>query len=671
MEIHFTSSHTLAQLKPSLDTYKVVYATCTNSHKLLLEHFAPGMFIRKRHNPRKNMVEHLLMTNQGQSNGDMLQADFNLADDFEFCKEQIGVTSKDKKLIDSVMIANKICRDSAKEVNYEKRENMLHQALGACPKHCPMAHYFLFQIEMMQYVKKQYNPAKKMKRNLCVEKHAKKAVVAGRALADLLRARNFCEGNLYSFEPTRNYVRALFNHGNYLLSVGKEQEAYDLYQECLANDIHDSLGARHRQLKAVLGGKKGINVARMSKLLDASFGEDQVRDDVFALWNYTRALHKFIEKGRCKKTIKLLEHAIGKNPHVPPLLLQWEIGITGDTNPMMQIGEMMEAIDYVPENRKHWKNTEGALLFLEEVYCDHDKAKVPPISKQARKVLSEATELYVGNEQSPHMAKLAIKKYTELLSIIEDNKESTEVTITTLKHIGYCSKSLRNNPEAIKYFTTAYSLCTMLTDKDLQKELLYQLAMCKEDSGDYEGALRHYKTVKDRFGMFSTLLEGVKRIEEKIGRSTGICSQADSSLNFQNADDFSEKARNLCSNVPRNTSTSVASTLERCSVCARSGIKLLDCGGCDSGDRERAKYCSKDCQRKDWKNLHKHICKSSKSRLEAGASVRVEGLEKKPELNGKIASIVSFVKEKSRFVIDLEGENLSLKPQNLVLVKVS
>ena len=77
---------------------------------------------------------------------------------------------------------------------------------------------------------------------------------------------------------------------------------------------------------------------------------------------------------------------------------------------------------------------------------------------------------------------------------------------------------------------------------------------------------------------------------------------------------------------------------------------------------------SKTCQKVNWKNVHEHVCKSSKFRLKAGSSVRLEGLKKKPEFNVKIATIVSFVKEKGRFVIDLEDEALSLKPQNLVLV---
>ena len=51
--------------------------------------------------------------------------------------------------------------------------------------------------------------------------------------------------------------------------------------------------------------------------------------------------------------------------------------------------------------------------------------------------------------------------------------------------------------------------------------------------------------------------------------------------------------------------------------------------------------------------------------------MRLDGHEGKTDYNGKVASVVSFLKEKERFVIDLAGEILSLKPQNLVLVDVS
>ena len=79
----------------------------------------------------------------------------------------------------------------------------------------------------------------------------------------------------------------------------------------------------------------------------------------------------------------------------------------------------------------------------------------------------------------------------------------------------------------------------------------------------------------------------------------------------------------------------------------------------------------------DSKSCQKHIGKISTStsknqekfRLEDGDSMRDEGLEKKHEINGKISTIVGFIKEKSRFDVDLEGENFSLKSQNLCLTE--
>ena len=117
-----------------------------------MEHFAPGIHVRTLYDPRIENVNHDLM--QNLSNDRILQADFNDSDDFEFCKEQIGISSHDKTLIDSVVFANKYSRDSAMEVDCEKRENMLQRALDVCPKNCPMSHYFLLEVDLMHHDKK-------------------------------------------------------------------------------------------------------------------------------------------------------------------------------------------------------------------------------------------------------------------------------------------------------------------------------------------------------------------------------------------------------------------------------------------------------------------------------------------------------------------------------------
>ena len=78
-----------------------------------------------------------------------------------------------------------------------------------------------------------------------------KAVTSGRALIQLLRGEEFAKGNFYNFVPTRNYIRACKIYASYLLHLGKNKEAYNKYQECLTNDIHVKLGARHGQLLAL------------------------------------------------------------------------------------------------------------------------------------------------------------------------------------------------------------------------------------------------------------------------------------------------------------------------------------------------------------------------------------------------------------------------------------
>ena len=93
-------------------------------------------------------------------------------------------------------------------------------------------------------------------------------------------------------------------------------------------------------------------------------------DDIFALWNYTRALHTFNKNGDGKKARKLLNLAIERNPFVPPLLLHWKSCFQTNDIALLPIGGEVEAFNYVLENRKHWNKV--ALQFLEKVFFLHD-----------------------------------------------------------------------------------------------------------------------------------------------------------------------------------------------------------------------------------------------------------------------------------------------------------
>lgn len=125
-------------------------------------------------------------------------------------------------------------------------------------------------------------------------------------------------------EPTRNYIRALYLFGSYRLAVGDLDEAYDVLQECLANDIDDRLGAWPKQPIAVLEINKGIYDKRLPGLLRAKFGIEQNIEDIFS-YGTTYVHSNHLLRKEVIKSKHLLNHAINKNPYVPLLLLRWEL----------------------------------------------------------------------------------------------------------------------------------------------------------------------------------------------------------------------------------------------------------------------------------------------------------------------------------------------------------
>jgi hypothetical protein len=78
-----------------------------------------------------------------------------------------------------------------------------------------------------------------------------------------------------------------------------------------------------------------------------------------------------------------------------------------------------------------------------------------------------------------------------------------------------------------------------------------------------------------------------------------------------------------------------------------------------------------------WKAHHKYVCTGSKNRLDVGAQVTIQGLENKPQHNGKNAIVVNFISASRRFAVQICAEDdengekipLSVKPQNLSKVQ--
>ena len=82
---------------------------------------------------------------------------------------------------------------------------------------------------------------------------------------------------------------------------------------------------------------------------------------------------------------------------------------------------------------------------------------------------------------------------------------------------------MKKETKALSYIEIALECQDILAQKkDQHKELLYQSASCKEILEDYKGALKDYKRVLDNIGAFSSAVEGISRIERKIGKSSNM-----------------------------------------------------------------------------------------------------------------------------------------------------
>lgn len=155
----------------------------------------------------------------------------------------------------------------------------------------------------------------------------------------------------------------------------------------------------------------------------------------------------------------------------------------------------MEAFNYVLENRDHWNIV--ALEFLEKVFCLHGKANIPLISKEARKLLSECNFIFeTSREGSLSKRMTAIKKYQNLLVMIQDDERAREVVIDVLCHLGICYLNIGDYSAAGANFASAWSLCSTLslgstsTHQDLKKDIAYQIAQCKKKkTGTSKGLL--------------------------------------------------------------------------------------------------------------------------------------------------------------------------------------
>jgi len=105
---------------------------------------------------------------------------------------------------------------------------------------------------------------------------------------------------------------------------------------------------------------------------------------------------------------------------------------------------------------------------------------------------------------------------------------------------------------------------------------------------------------------------------------------------------------------------------DKCDYCGKTRDELRvsalqKCTRC-----ERAFYCSRECQKAQWKAGHKQHCRKQ-GEIKVGDYLRVHGIQSRPEINGEVVEIIAPVPDSDRWETRIPGgdRSISLAPKNL------
>jgi len=182
-----------------------------------------------------------------------------------------------------------------------------------------------------------------------------RAVAAGeRALGESMFRKE--AGHFWEILETRPYMRARAGLAACLWELGQREAALDHWTEMLRLNPTDSLGVRYRLVTGLLVvGRDEV----AGKLLEVYPG------DPTAPWLYSRALYSFRREGNSRRSRRRLREALDGNPYVPEYLLG-ERGLPRRLPDAVGIGDRDEAVSYAAEAMALWRESAGALEWLEE-----------------------------------------------------------------------------------------------------------------------------------------------------------------------------------------------------------------------------------------------------------------------------------------------------------------
>jgi tetratricopeptide (TPR) repeat protein len=172
------------------------------------------------------------------------------------------------------------------------------------------------------------------------------------------------EGHFWGFLETRPYMRARHGLALALLELGEEEAALEHFRAMLKLNPGDNQGIRYLLLGCLL---RRDDAAAVKELLAA------YEDEWSAYWLYTRALVAFREGHAAeRKTARVVQDAWSANQHVPAILAGVEPPATSE-NGYITVGGADEATDYVRDHGSAWRETPGAVVWLNKLVADLPK----------------------------------------------------------------------------------------------------------------------------------------------------------------------------------------------------------------------------------------------------------------------------------------------------------
>ena len=187
----------------------------------------------------------------------------------------------------------------------------------------------------------------------------------GLAAGERALGKDFFEvemGNFWGILETRPYMRARLGLAQCLEAIGKVDEAAEHYCQLLRLNPNDNQGVRDMLLSCLLETDRD---AEADKLL-----KKYKNDKVFAMWNYTRALVTFRQKGNTATARKHLQKALEVNDYVLDYLLGYE-ELPNILPEAYSPGSEEEAVLCTYKIIDTWDKTPGAMDWLEE-YADDE-----------------------------------------------------------------------------------------------------------------------------------------------------------------------------------------------------------------------------------------------------------------------------------------------------------